>query len=31
LHRSEKLSDEMVGTLVEETTRLVVGYLEKSP
>jgi AcrR family transcriptional regulator len=30
LHRSEKLSDEMVGTLVEETTRLVVGYLEKS-
>jgi AcrR family transcriptional regulator len=31
LHRSEKLSDEMVATLVEETTRLVVGYLEKSP
>jgi AcrR family transcriptional regulator len=29
LHRSEKLSDEMVGTLVEEATRLVVGYLEK--
>jgi AcrR family transcriptional regulator len=28
LHRSEKLSDEMVGTLVEETTRLVVGYLQ---
>jgi AcrR family transcriptional regulator len=27
LHRSEKLSDEMVGTLVDETTRLVVGYL----
>jgi AcrR family transcriptional regulator len=28
LHRSEKLSDKMVGTLVEETTRLVVGYLQ---
>jgi AcrR family transcriptional regulator len=27
LHRSEKLSDEMVETLVDETTRLVVGYL----
>jgi len=30
LHRSEKLSNEMVETLVDETTRLVVGYLEKS-
>jgi AcrR family transcriptional regulator len=30
LHRSEKLSDEMVGTLVDETTRLVVGYLQES-
>jgi AcrR family transcriptional regulator len=30
LHRSEKLSDEMVGTLVDETTRLVVGYLQPS-
>ena len=29
LHRSEKLSDAMVGTLVEETTRLVVGYLQE--
>jgi AcrR family transcriptional regulator len=28
LHRSEKLSDEAVGTLVDETTRLVVGYLQ---
>jgi len=28
LHRSEKLSDEMVETLVDETTRLVVGYLQ---
>lgn len=27
LHRSEILSDERVGTLVDETTRLVVGYL----
>src|SRR3989442_10117676 len=27
LHRSEKLSDEVVRTLVDETTRLVVGYL----
>jgi AcrR family transcriptional regulator len=31
LHRSEKLSDEMMGTLVEETTRLVVGYLQEAP
>ncbi|MEH2611269.1 TetR/AcrR family transcriptional regulator [Bradyrhizobium sp. AZCC 1693] len=28
LHRSEKLSDEVVRTLVDETTRLVVGYLQ---
>lgn len=28
LHRSEKLSDEAVGTLVDEATRLVVGYLQ---
>jgi AcrR family transcriptional regulator len=28
LHCSEKLSDEAVGTLVDETTRLVVGYLQ---
>jgi len=27
LHRSEKLSDEAVGALVDEATRLVVGYL----
>jgi hypothetical protein len=27
LHRSEKLSDEAVATLVDEATRLVVGYL----
>ena len=27
LHRSEKLSDEAVRTLVDEATRLVVGYL----
>lgn len=27
LHRSEMLTDETVGTLVDETTRLVVGYL----
>ena len=27
LHRSEMLSDETVGALVEEATRLVVGYL----
>jgi AcrR family transcriptional regulator len=31
LHRSEKLSDEAVGTLVDEATRLVVGYLQSSP
>jgi AcrR family transcriptional regulator len=31
LHRSEKLSDEIDETLVEETTRLVVGYLKESP
>ena len=30
LHHSEKLSDEAVGTLVDETTRLVVGYLQSS-
>jgi AcrR family transcriptional regulator len=28
LHRSEKLSDEAVETLVDEATRLVVGYLQ---
>ena len=28
LHRSEMLTDEAVGTLVDETTRLVVGYLQ---
>lgn len=28
LHRSEKLSDEAAGTLVNEATRLVVGYLQ---
>ena len=27
LHRSDMLSDEAVGTLVDEVTRLVVGYL----
>jgi hypothetical protein len=27
LHRSEMLTDEAVGALVNETTRLVVGYL----
>src|SRR5262249_29826166 len=31
LHRSEMLSDEAVGTLVDEATRLVVGYLQPSP
>jgi AcrR family transcriptional regulator len=31
LHRSEKLSDEAVGALIDETTRLVVGYLQSSP
>src|SRR5262249_57713429 len=31
LHRSEMLPDEAVGTLVDEATRLVVGYLQKSP
>ena len=28
LHRSEMLSDEAVGTLVDEATRLIVGYLQ---
>jgi AcrR family transcriptional regulator len=28
LHRSEELSDEAVGMLIDETTRLVVGYLQ---
>lgn len=28
LHHAETLSDEAVGTLVDETTRLVVGYLQ---
>ena len=28
LHRSEMLSDEAVATLIDETTRLVVGYLQ---
>jgi hypothetical protein len=28
LHRSEMLSDDAVGKLVDETTRLVVGYLK---
>ncbi len=28
LHRSDMLSDEAVGKLVDETTRLVVGYLQ---
>ena len=28
LHHSEMLSDEAVGTLVDETMRLVVGYLQ---
>lgn len=27
LHRSEMLTDEAMATLVDETTRLVVGYL----
>jgi AcrR family transcriptional regulator len=31
LHRSEVLSDQAVETLVDETTRLVVGYLQSSP
>ncbi len=31
LHRSEMLSDEAVGALVDEATRLVVGYLQRSP
>src|SRR5215470_8848621 len=31
LHRSEMLPDEAVGTLVDEATRLVVGYLQNSP
>jgi AcrR family transcriptional regulator len=31
LHSPEMLSDETVGTLVDETTRLVVGYLQSSP
>jgi AcrR family transcriptional regulator len=31
LHRSEMLSDQAVGTLVDEATRLVVGYLQWSP
>jgi hypothetical protein len=31
LHRSEMLSDEAVGRLVDEATRLVVGYLQQSP
>jgi AcrR family transcriptional regulator len=31
LRRSEKISDEAVGTLVDEATRLVVGYLQLSP
>src|SRR6266567_7354935 len=30
LHRSEKLSDEAVGTLIDEATRLVAGYLQLS-
>ena len=28
LHRSDILGDEAVGTLVDEATRLVVGYLQ---
>jgi hypothetical protein len=28
LHRSDMLSDEAVGMLVDEATRLVVGYLQ---
>lgn len=31
LHRSEMLSDKALGKLVDETTRLVVGYLQQSP
>jgi hypothetical protein len=31
LHRSEKLSDEVVETLIDETTPLIVGYLQESP
>ena len=31
LHRPEVLSDEAVGTLVDEATRLVAGYLQPSP
>jgi len=31
LHHSDMLTDEAVGTLVDETTRLVVGYLQSSP
>jgi hypothetical protein len=27
LHRAEAMSDEAVATLVDEATRLVVGYL----
>lgn len=31
LHHSEMLTDAAVGTLVDETTRLVLGYLQSSP
>ncbi len=29
LHRSEMLTDEMVAMLIDETTRLVIGYLQR--
>jgi AcrR family transcriptional regulator len=31
LHRPEMLSDETVDTLIDEATRLIVGYLQKLP
>jgi hypothetical protein len=31
LHSSETLSDEAIGALIEEATRLVAGYLQSSP
>lgn len=31
LHRTDMLTDEAVGTLIDEATRLVIGYLQPSP
>ena len=31
LHRAEMLSDKALGALVDETTRLVLGYLQRQP